>query len=769
MGLCALALGAGGCGGVEAGSETSFQERAFPGRVGEARRARVRTLSGEREVTYELVDGERVFQGDILLGDEDVGEVREAVVEELAATRTRAKARWPGGVVPYTLDPALPAPQRVLAAMSHWEAHTRLRFVPRTTQADYVTFRSGNGCSSNVGRMGGQQFVTLGSGCTTGNALHEIGHVLGLWHEQARADRDRHVRVHLENVEEGYAYAFDTFVQRGEDGRSAGPYRIDSLMHYASDAFSANGLPTLTLLDGTPFYANREVPTAGDICAVRRLHGFGRHSDLDGDGRAELVIGAPGEDVGTGVDQGAVSIFMGAAGGLGSTGLWLHRDVAGVEDVAADGDRFGAAVAVGDFNGDCLADVAVGVPGDDVNGIVDAGSVHVFPGSFHGVDLAADRVLHQNTPGIPDSAELGDQFGATLAVGDFNGDGYDDLAVGVPFEDYGSSAIDSGLVTVVYGSAAGLTATGARSWSQASAQVLEVTENGDRFGSALAAGDFDGDGFDELAVGVPFEDVGAVPDVGAVNVLRGSIDGLSSAGNQLWSAGGAGVPGSVSEGVRFGSALAAGDFDGDGRSELAIGSPGQTVGVAPRAGAVTVLRGDASGLVSTGAVAWSQDSAGISDVAEVGDGFGSALVVEDFDGDGHADLAVGVPSESVGAVVGAGLVHVLYGAPGGLSGAREQVWSQAGSAVDDGPETLDVFGNCLATGDFDGDGDAELAVGAPYEDLEWVVDSGVVHVLYSAGASGLSRVGEQRVSHAPSGETERGDAVETGDVFGLGL
>ncbi|RKH92608.1 FG-GAP repeat protein, partial [Corallococcus sp. AB038B] len=126
----------------------------------------------------------------------------------------------------------------------------------------------------------------------------------------------------------------------------------------------------------------------------------------------------------------------------------------------------------------------------------------------------------------------------------------------------------------------------------------------------------------------------------------------------------------------------------------------------------------------------------------------------------------GVASESVGAVVGAGIVHVLHGAPGGLSTAREQRWSQVGSTVEEGAELQDAFGSRLSSGDYDGDGFVDLAVGVPYEDVGSATDSGAVQVLYSAGVTGLSRAGEQLWSQAPSEQT---DSVETGDRFGEGL
>jgi predicted Zn-dependent protease len=100
-----------------------------------------------------------------------------------------AQFRWTTCTIPYTIDSTLPTQARVTDAIAHWQQHTNFRFVVRSTEADYVTFRPSSGCSSMVGRQGGQQFVNLGAGCTTGNAIHEIGHVVGLWHEQSREEQ----------------------------------------------------------------------------------------------------------------------------------------------------------------------------------------------------------------------------------------------------------------------------------------------------------------------------------------------------------------------------------------------------------------------------------------------------------------------------------------------------------------------------------------------------------------------------------------------------
>ena len=327
---------------------------------------------------------------------------------------------------------------------------------------------------------------------------------------------------------------------------------------------------------------------------------------------------------------------------------------------------------------------------------------------------------------------------------DFNGDGFADLAVGVPGEGVTLRAMppvavnDAGAVNVLYGSAVGLTAQIDQLWSQAPTNVLDVPEKGDDFGASLAWGDFDGDGFDDLAVGVPDEGLGAGKDfAGAVNVFYGSVSGLAVAGNQFWTQDSLGVPDAAESGDEFGASLSAGDFDGDGFDDLVVGGQREDLGGVDGAGLVIVLPGSAGGLTSAGSQLWTQDSPGIPDKAEQADAFGFSVMSGDFDGDGFDDLAIGALGEDLelrtSTVINAGRVHVLYGSDAGLVSAGTQIWSQNSAGVPETAELDDDFGQTLAAGDFDGDQFDDLVVGVPTEDRNNVLtNTGAVQILYGS-------------------------------------
>ena len=431
-------------------------------------------------------------------------------------------------------------------------------------------------------------------------------------------------------------------------------------------------------------------------------------------------------------------------------------------------------VAKGDFNGDGVGDLAVGVPGEDVGSIQNAGAVNVIYGTVRGLTVTNNQFWTEDSPGVVGTAEALDQFGASLASGDFNGDGFSDLAVGRPGED--AVGIDQGAVTVLYGSASGLTATGSQGWAQNVPGMLGDAEAVENFGSALVWGDFNADGFGDLAIGVPREAAGGFFDAGAVNVIYGSPAGLTVAGNQFWTQNTA-LGGAFSETAdSFGATLTAGDFNKDGSDDLVIGVPREGQGGNQNVGEVDILYSTPGvGLTSAGSQAWTQDSAGVPDTGEFGDGFGKSLAAGDFSGDGTADLAIGVPAEDVGTIENAGAVNVLYGSAGsGLTATNAQFWTQNTGSVLDACEANDSFGTTLAAGDFNGDGRKDLAIGVPFEDVGAIKAAGAVNVLYggfkltspTTAIIGLLDTNNQFLTQDTAGVP---DACETGDAFGSAL
>ena len=421
-----------------------------------------------------------------------------------------------------------------------------------------------------------------------------------------------------------------------------------------------------------------------------------------------------------------------------------------------------------DFNGDGYTDLAIGAPGESVRGALpNAGVVHVIHGSRSGLSEDGDQLWSQASPGVKGVAQggfkSGDRFGSALASGDFDRDGFADLAIGVHRDRLSPDERRAGSVNVLYGTHRGLTADRDQLWSQ---DLLPGTpRHDDDFGKALAAADFNGDGYVDLAIGVPGEEIGDQRQAGIVQVLLGGPDGLTATGSVALNRAMTGAaPDPTGDAIWFGFALVAGNVDGDGYADLAVGMPGG----GNAAGDVSLFHGSSTGPSGAGSESWSQDTPGVPDQGETDDRFGGALAMGDIDADGYDDLAVSAYTEEPGPsclpapgcvpLWGAGAVTILRGSIDGLTALGSQFWHQDVPGVPGNADQDGAFGLGLAMGDFDRDGSADLAAYAGHR--------GGSVIVFKGSPDGLMIDGIRRWSQATSGVP---GADEHGDAFGISL
>ena len=481
--------------------------------------------------------------------------------------------------------------------------------------------------------------------------------------------------------------------------------------------------------------------TANDARALAS----GMRCDFSHDGIPDSVTGIPGRTVDGKKGAGAIMVRYQFAG-LEFPVMYSSNGL-----TPATGNHYGAALACGDFNGDGNTDLAIGAPG--YGG--DAGAVVVMYSD--GTELTTTAAFTQDTAkggfNVPGVKEAGDLFGWSLAAGDFNNDGEDDLAVGVPGEDVtisGKSYQNFGSVVVLNGSgASGITANGVMFDSADTNSEWMLKDHFASYGYSLAVGDFDADSIEDLAVGIPgasvqdFHSKDKFFRVGAVHELRGHHhSGLSNHQyfweNLFWPGG------EPKESDKFGFAVAAGDIDGNGSDDIAIGAPGdwasgsyplcdddvcESTG-ASRPGRLFIVKhiedqfGNPSYIYSS----FSQGDPGVPGEAESEDSFGVSVAIGQFDGRLGEDIAVGAPGENTGI----GAVTIFYS-----GGFREILW-QGSPGVDSDPKEGERFGFSLAATDQNNDGVDDLLVGSPREDVLDAENAGATFTLWGHNnANGL--------------------------------
>ena len=343
------------------------------------------TSEGETTLTYEVIDDLAILEGDIILGTaEELENLRlnpQAVFHDKECGwwcwwTNEKDYRWPGGVIPYVIDPSVTmlGQRNIQDAMTEWEYGTSIRFVPKQSRHnDYVKFVKGssdNTCSSWIGRQGGMQKIELTSSgdCDRRSLMHEIGHAIGLWHEQSRQDRNNYVEIIWDNVLRSKKHQFERHVK---DGLDVGPYDYLSIMHYDKYALckkdnmgSCIG-PTIQVIgndpDGNYIGLSNRLST-GDKSAVNWLYSKGwmaSYSNVNGNMSLEPLESLLGSS------RKLPDLALGDFNGDGKTDIFQARqndwlvsysgtdswEVLNRSGIGLDNLRFG------DFNGDGKTDV----------------------------------------------------------------------------------------------------------------------------------------------------------------------------------------------------------------------------------------------------------------------------------------------------------------------------------------------------------------------------------------------------------------------------
>ncbi|MDJ0962137.1 MAG: DUF2341 domain-containing protein, partial [Acidimicrobiia bacterium] len=416
--------------------------------------------------------------------------------------------------------------------------------------------------------------------------------------------------------------------------------------------------------------------------------------DADWDGQPDYLdaptIGAPGFVV-------AEQKISDLVGGLGAI---LDND-----------DFFGAAVAsIGDVDGDGTTDVAVSAVGDD-DGSSGAGSIHVLFLNPSGA-VKAEQKISATQGGLSASLGADERFGRSVAgIGDLDGDGVPDIAVGAVGDDDGGT--DRGAVHILFLNTNG-TVKAEQKISDTQGGLYAAFSNIDLFGAAVAGiGDLDGDGIRDLAVGAVLDDDGGL-DRGAVHILFLNTNGTVKAEQKISDTQG-GLNAALSNDDRFGRAIAGlGDMDGDGVLDIAVTALHDDDGGTNR-GAAYVLFLNPDGTVK-GEQKISDLVGGFGTALDDDDRFGRSMAsVGDIDADGTTDLVVGAISDDDGGT-NRGALYVLFLNPSGTVKGEQKISDLAGglaTPLDDG----DNFGGAVAgIGDLDGDGRIDLASGAMGDD-----------------------------------------------------
>ncbi|MGW6909322.1 FG-GAP repeat protein [Streptomyces sp. NPDC054940] len=414
----------------------------------------------------------------------------------------------------------------------------------------------------------------------------------------------------------------------------------------------------------------------------------GLAGDFNGDGYRDVAVSAMCTDVGSASCAGAVVVLYGSSSGVSAARkAIITQNSPGVPGTAESSDVFGSSLAAADLDRDGYSDLVVGASGESIGDRDGVGSGTVLWGSKSG--LSGGKGLPQ-----PTSLSEWGGFSHGVATGDFDGDGDTDVTLTGkshvrlylgPFTRTGGPLSHS---RVGEFGGANQAIAGDMSGDGAAERVLPLPVDGDSGGQIYyyrwtgtqhtlselpnadgiygSIADINGDGYGDLVLGDYTDPYSYKPGGhkgGQITVWYGGPNGPDPAQKPtVVHQDSTGVPGSGEADDAFGEALSTGDINGDGFADVAVAAPGEDIGSAQEAGSVTVLFGSASGLKSSGAKSYTQNTAGVPGTAEAWDRFGSAVDLTDLTKDGKAELVIGVDGEN-----SAGGVWTLRGASGGLT------------------------------------------------------------------------------------------------------